>query len=206
MKGFKLFLTSAKELKNIRCIIITGMLIAVSMVLEMNTILLPFAKINFAFIAIAVIGMLFGPTVGFLAGGVCDMVGYIAFPQGAFLPLYTAIACFQGLIYGYFLYYKRDNFSILLSRKANGKITDITLPLRVVLARLIDVVAINIILNTWANLHYKFISADSFSAAIIARVTKNVIELAIDLPLLIALLPAVLIAYRRVFKQTSATV
>ena len=37
----------------------------------------------------------------------------------------------------------------------------------------------------------------SFTAAIIARVAKNVIELAADIPLLFVLLPAALIAHRK---------
>ena len=44
-----------------------------SMVLEMYSINLLFVKINFAFLATAVIGMLFGPTVGFFAGLACDV-------------------------------------------------------------------------------------------------------------------------------------
>ena len=53
MKGFlSLFKSSANELKYVRCLTVTGLLIALSMSIEAFTIVLPFAKINFAFIAI----------------------------------------------------------------------------------------------------------------------------------------------------------
>lgn len=207
MKGFfALFSNSAKELKSMRCITITGMFIAVSMILEAYTIPLPFAKVNFAFIAIAIIGMLFGPTVGFFAAMVCDIVGYIAFPQGGFMPVYTAITSLQGLIYGLVLYNKRDSYKILISRKKDNKVTDITLLLRIIVARLLDVIIINIFINTWANLHYGFISAESYSAAIMLRIPKNVIELIVDFPLLFILLPVTLTAYKRVFGKSVVTV
>jgi hypothetical protein len=53
------------------------------------------------------------------------------------------------------------------------------------------------VINTSLNLHFGYIHADSYSAAIVARVAKNVIELAADIPLLFALLPAALVAHRK---------
>ena len=87
-----MFLKSAKEFKDIRALAVTGMFIAVSMIIEKFSINLSFAKINFAFLAIAVIGMLTGPVMGFAAGLICDIVGYLASPTGAFLPVYTLVA------------------------------------------------------------------------------------------------------------------
>ncbi len=198
MKGFfSMFSESAKELKSLRSDIIVGLLVALSMVIERFTIPLPFAKINFAFVAIAAVGMLYGPTVAFLAGGLCDIVGYLAYPDGAFLPIYILIAMLQGLIYGLCLYQKCDAHSIVLVRREDGKQTDLTLVLRITLARLLDVCLINICLNTMANFHYGFLSDASLGAAIFARVSKNILELPIDLVLLYAVMPAVLVAYRR---------
>ena len=68
MSFFSMFGTSFKEFRNVRTVLITGLFIAVSMVLEMFSINLALFKINFAFLAIAVIGMLFGPSVGLVAG------------------------------------------------------------------------------------------------------------------------------------------
>ena len=100
----KIFRWSLEELKSLRAVIVTGLLIALSMVIESFTINLGFAKINFAFLAIAAIGMLYGPSVSLFAGAVCDVLGYMVAPDGAFFPLYTLIGAAQGLIYGLIAY------------------------------------------------------------------------------------------------------
>ena len=187
-----MFADSAKEFKSVKSVAVTGMLIALSMIIEMFSIDIGYAKLNFAFIAIAVIGMLFGPTVGFGAGLICDIVGFIAHPTGAFLPLYTLVAGLQGLIYGICLYYKSE-----LPIEIKGK--DISLFVRATAARLLDVVIINLLINTKLNMHYGFIPPAAYSTAIAARIAKNAIELTADLPLLYIILPVCLMAYKRTF-------
>jgi len=205
MKGFfSIFTDSAKELKKPSTLAVTGMFIAVSMIIETFTIEIPFSKISFAFLAIAIIGMLFGPTVAFLAGGVCDVVGFMVHPVGSFLPIFTLLAMLQGLIYGIILYRKRDKFKIIVLRNSDKKEFDITLILRAIVARLLDIFIINIFLNTAALMHYHFIPQKSYSAAIVGRITKNVIELIADIPLMIILLPIALVAFMRVFKNTKS--
>ncbi len=188
---FRMFLRSAQEFKSVRCITMTGILIAVSMIIEMYSIDLNFVKINFAFLAIAAVGMLFGPTVGLFAGLAGDVVGFLAHPTGPFLPIYVLVAGLQGLIYGVCLYHKNDSYSI----KVKGK--DITLYVRAVIARLIDVLFINLLLNTKLNMHYGFIPEQAFSKAIAVRAAKNALELVADIPLLFVILPAVLVIYKR---------
>lgn len=189
MKGiFSVFTDSAKELKSVRSLCVTGLLVALSMLIESFTIELPFAKINFAYLAIAAIGMLFGPVVSFFAGGLCDIVGFIVHPNGGFLPIYILIAMGQGLIYGLVLY------------RANAKRANFY-P-RVILARLLDVLIINLCLNTIANLHYGFIQADTVQAAIVARTAKNLLQFVADVPLSIAVLTAVQIAYSTIMVRT----
>ena len=195
---FRMFVNSAKEFTNIRCLTITGIFIAISMIIETYSIDLKFAKINFAFLAIAVIGMLFGPSVSLFAGFACDIVGFFVHPSGGFLPAYVLVAGLQGLIYGICLYHKNDSHKILFVNSITGKSTDITLYLRAVLARLLDVVLINLLINTKLNLYYGFIPSQAYSEAIIARTAKNVIELCADIPLLFVLLPVALIAYKRI--------
>ncbi len=194
---FKMFTDSAKEFKSVKSIAATGMLIALSMIIEMFSVDIGYSKINFAFIAIAVIGMLFGPTVGFGAGLICDVVGFIVHPTGTFLPLYTLAAGLQGLIYGLCLYHKRE-----LKIEIGGK--DISLFIRATVARLLDVVIINLLINTKLNLHYHFIPPAAYSSAIAARVVKNAAELAVDLPLLYIMLPICLVAYKRTMTGSKA--
>lgn len=182
---FKQFSDSAKELKSIKCLAVTGLFVAISMIIEGFAIDIGFAKLNFAFLAIAVIGMLFGPSTAFLAGLACDIVGYIAHPDGGFLPAYVLVAGIQGMIYGLCLYRKFG--------RTDAKI----LCIRATVARLLDVVIINLFVNTALNLHYGFIPAESFGAAVATRTLKNVVELGADLPLLFLLLPLCLTAYKR---------
>ncbi len=201
MKIFRLFRQSAEELKDLRSVIVTGLLIAVSMAIESFTIQLGFAKINFAFLAIAAIGMLYGPTVGFFAGAVCDILGFLVAPDGGFLPLYTLIGAVQGLLYGLIAYRR------LCKRKtvsANPYANPAQL-IRLCIARIVDVLLINLVCNTAANYHYGFLGDKTLGAAIAARVLKNVIELPFDLILIAAILPAVLTAYEMTFaKKRSA--
>ena len=197
----KIFRQSALELKELRNVIVTGLLVAVSMVIESFTIELGFAKINFAFLAIAAIGMLYGPTVAFFAGGLCDIVGYLVHPDGGFLPLYVLIGAAQGLIYGLIAYTKADFPTPKFMRKSLEE----NVMFRLIFARIVDVVVINIVCNTAANFHYGFLKDRTLGAAIIARVAKNLLELPIDCVLIAAVLTAVLVAYQRVFGKHSVT-
>jgi len=202
---FNLFADSLKEFKKVRNLAITALLIAISMVIEMYSIDLQFCKLNFAFLAIAAIGLLFGPAVGFFSGLACDVVGFMVHPSGGFLPIYVLVSGLQGVIYGVCLYRKANGHSINVVNNSTGKSTDITLCLRAVLARLLDVIVINLLINTKLNLHYHFIPQEAYGAAIVSRIAKNVIELCADLPLLFILLPVILAAYNRMCSFRRAT-
>ncbi len=202
---FSMFLKSAKEFRHIKCITVTGIFIAISMLIEMFSIDLQFVKINFAFLAIAVIGMLFGPVVSMFAGFACDIVGFFVHPTGGFLPAYVLVAGLQGFIYGFVLYYKNDKHSINFTNNETNKSYDITLYLKAVVARLLDIVIINLLLNTKLNLHYGFIPEQAYGAAIISRIAKNMIELCVDLPMLFVILPIALSAYKRIGSSRKVT-
>ena len=193
-----MFPRSAKEFRDVRSLCITGIFIAISMVIEKFTLNLPFCKINFAFLAIAVIGMLCGPVVGFAAGMICDIVGFIANPTGAFMPVFTLIAGLQGLIYGTLLYYKQDNLKLF------GQNETVSLCIRAVIARVLDVVLINLLLNTYFGVLMGFFPDKTFSMVLSGKLVKNLLEMLIDLPMLAALLPAALLAYRRAMRGRTA--
>ena len=178
-------------------LVICAMLMALSMAIESLTIETPLGKVNFAFVALAAIGMLFGPAVGFFAGGMCDILGFLVHPTGAFLPIYTLIGAVQGLLYGLMLYRRWGN---LFDASKKVKLFGLDLPqfeVRIIAARLIDVLIINMIFNTTANIHYGFIPPQSLSAIITGRALKNLLELVADLPLILTVLPIVLLAYTR---------
>ena len=106
MAFFKLFTDSAKELKSLRCITVTAMMIALNLALKSVTIYVTTdLKISFSYLALATIGMLFGPTVGFLSGAVTDILGLLVQQMlSAFNPLYTLVEATGGMLYGLFLY------------------------------------------------------------------------------------------------------
>lgn len=106
MAIFTNFKKSASELKSIRCITVTAMLIALNLALKSVTVYVTAdLKISFSFLALAAIGMLFGPTVGFIAGTITDILGLlIANTIGAFNPLFTLVEATGGMLYGMFLY------------------------------------------------------------------------------------------------------
>ena len=189
---FFMFGRSAKEFYDLRSLTVTAMFIAISMVIEKFTINFPLFKINFAFLAIAVIGMLCGPTVGFVAGMICDVVGFIANPTGAFMPVFTIIAGVQGLIYGILLYHKQDKLSLF------GLNESVSLAIRAVIARLLDVVIVNLLLNTYFGCLMGFFPGRSFTVVLQGKLLKNFLELAAYIPLLLVLLPVALLAYKRI--------
>lgn len=201
-----LFKESIYELKGrngIICIVLTGLLIAVSMGLEAFTIEIPFAKINFAYIAIAGIGMLFGPAIAFFAGGMCDIVGYMAHPNGVFIPAYVFVAMCQGLIYGLLLYRKWGNISTFENKKGK-RLTEFGI--RIIAARLTDIVIINLLMNTYLNMYYGFIPKQALYVAIYSRLGKNLLQIIVDIPILFAILPVILMAYNIVLKNRSHAV
>jgi len=106
MAIFKMFKSSALELKSLRCLTVTAVLIALDLALKSVTInVTEELKISFAFLALATIGMLFGPTVSMLAGIITDLIGFFTAPQiGAFNPMYTIIEATGAMLYGLFLY------------------------------------------------------------------------------------------------------
>ncbi|MBR6106653.1 MAG: folate family ECF transporter S component [Oscillospiraceae bacterium] len=196
MKYFRIFRQSAAELKDIRCLSVTGLLIAIYAALEFVTIQPSESlKINFGFLAIAAIGVLYGPVVGMFGAGICDLVGFMVKPSGSFNPVFTGIAMVQGLIYGMVAYRRLSGRS--------GRGYDVEMLVRSVTARVLDVAVINVCLNTLA-IYFLFGSKKTLPAMLAARVTKNLIELPIDIGLVIVVIPVLLKTYKGVFgKQRS---
>jgi|GEM_PF-645683 len=129
MNFFEKFGKSALELKTLRCLTVTGVLIALDIVLKMVSVKISAdLKITFAYLALATIGMLFGPTVAFLAGAVTDIIGFMMNPDGGFSPLFTFIEAAGAMIYGIFLYDLKP-FSIKKQDSPTNKYFDLKLNL-----------------------------------------------------------------------------
>ena len=93
----------------------TKMLVTASILIALNIVLSRFLSINawnlkigFAFVPIALAGMLLGPMGAGLTGMVADIIGATLFPSGTFFPGFTLTAFITAFGYGFFLQKKQD--------------------------------------------------------------------------------------------------
>lgn len=203
-----IFKKSALELKNIRCLVVTALLIALELIIKQFTIkITPDLKISFAFLAKASIGMLYGPTVSFLSGLASDVIGFLIKPSGTFSPLFVLQEGLAGMIYGLFLYKLRmsrmelhDKALFKKSFKENGKQIA-----RIVLGKLTVTVGINLFYTPLAQIASDSMAAGEFMYGEVlvrypGRLLKNVIQYPVDCVMLMLVLPMVATAYYMVFK------
>ena len=95
-------------------IVLMAMLAAIQIVLSRwLSINLWNLKIGFAFVPIAMAGMLLGPVGAGLTGAVADIIGATLFPSGAFFPGFTLTAFITAFGYGFFLQKKQTMKNIL---------------------------------------------------------------------------------------------
>lgn len=91
-----------KQLKDVKTIVVLGLLVAVSLCLaEFSIRLTPTLMITFSYLASAICGMFFGPVVGGLFGVITDNVKFFLAPSsGPYCPLFTINEVLAGIIYG----------------------------------------------------------------------------------------------------------
>ena len=135
---YELFLCSSKELKKVRNLVIAGLLMSIGFVLHFFTIpITPVMRLSLGFLVDSLLGMLFGPVVAGMCGGISDIVNYMSMPTGPYFPGFTISGILGGIIYGIGLYDK--------------KVTVI----RCTIVTLIITVVVDIFLNTyWLYLLY----------------------------------------------------
>jgi len=91
--------------KHLKTIVHVALLVAIEVVLSrFCSISTQFGKIGFAFVPLAVCGMLFGPLWAALCGGLADFLGALLFPIGPYFPGFTLSNALAGLVFGLFLY------------------------------------------------------------------------------------------------------
>lgn len=199
MKSFlSLFVDSFNELKKLRTLTVTGLLIALALIVKMFAIqLTPSIRISFAFIAIMSIGMLFGPFVSGVSGILVDFLSYIIADKtgNPYLPILGIAFFISGMIYGIFLYKKDFSFK-------NAIISRIT---SVVLCQ----VGLNsvIIYLMFVNKNFDITSTadlSSFGVWFAPRLIKCAIQLIPDIALVCLILPVVKKAYDRIFRLKTA--
>jgi ECF transporter S component (folate family) len=184
-----MFKSSAGELKSIRCLTVTGVLIALFVVLDAYAIIRinQSLKITFSFIPLAVTGMLYGPVVCMLAAIPCDILG-VVLGGGGFLPLFTLVCVIQGFVYGVLLY----KFEVKKSFWENT---------RLLIAQTVVIFGVNLVLNTSVLYYYGIIGGgdETLYSLIALRVVKNLTLYPIEAALLYLTLVPVRVAYTKVF-------
>lgn len=219
MTFFANFKRSAQELKSVRCISVLAVLIALDLVLKsfLNIQLTEDLKISFAFVAVAAMGMLYGPTTAGLACVVTDVIGYLIKPVGTFNPLFTLVEAAGGIIYGCFLY----GFSPIKPDFSSGKTFGKSLLgnwnalLRIALAKITVAVVCNLLMTPLFITIQKTMEAGAFSNEVFwmgfftrvgTRLIKNAIETPVHILILILTLFPIKAAYNASFGRGKKTV
>lgn len=169
IKFFKNFAASAKEFKNLKSLIAAALLVAVHTVLAffLSIQVTPTLRISLSFLANVLIGAMFGPVMGFVCGGVGDIVQFIIKPQGAFFPGWTLNAALACMIYGMFFY-----------NKYPSKAFDWKFWGRCIIILTLDTLLVNVFLGTlWCTIMY----GKGFWFYFSSRLIKNMVQLPINI-------------------------
>lgn len=210
MKILTMFYDSASELKSIRCLTTTGVLVATGIVLNMPG--LPFSfqvemfKITFGYLAIATIAMLYGPVVAMIAAIPYDLIPAAMGAQGVnFFFLIPEVLI--GLIFGIFLYGYASRG--IIKGGAGWAAWQV---MRIAFARLLVMVVCYFLLNNFIiflvmlppGRAEQILSEGTFWAWAFARNgVKNIVQFPIDMVLMFTLLPIINNAYRKAIRYNN---
>lgn len=159
-----IFQQSVNELKNTRVLAAASLLTAMNSILGFFTIVIgDFIKIGFSFLAMSVAGMLYGPVVSGILGGVGDLINFMIKPTGPYFPGFTLNAVLSGILYGLCLYKKPVSLK------------------RIFFTRLCVVIFVDLILTTtWLSMLY--------GKAFLVLVSTRAVKAAVMLPIETAML------------------
>lgn len=105
-----------QKFSNTHRLVIMALLVAISIILSRFLSIAAWnLKIGFAFVPIALAGILLGPVPAAIVAALADFLGAILFPIGQFFPGFTFTAFLTGLLYGFFLYKKADLKNIIMA-------------------------------------------------------------------------------------------
>lgn len=182
-KQKNVFRCSLDELKSPRALVITAMLIALNLAMDLlglKIYLTPELRVSVGFVCNASVAMLYGPTVGMMTGFSTDVLGFLLSPNNnaGYFPGYTITAIVGGLLYGLWLYKGRPSIP------------------RCIAAKLSVNIVCNLFLNTlWSALLYQ----KGFWVLLPGRLFKNLILLPLEVLILWVVANIVLRQFRRVF-------
>ena len=90
---------------NTRMLVHLSILLTIEIVLSrFFSISTPIVKISFAFVPLALCGILYGPVWAGVLWGLADLLGANLFPVGMYFPGFTLSGTLSGVVYGLFLY------------------------------------------------------------------------------------------------------
>lgn len=88
-------------------LVIVSLMIALALILNRIVPATPVYHLSLDFLAIFIVGLMYGPIWGGVAYGLADTIGSILIPFGPYNPAITATLVLIGIIYGLF-FYKKD--------------------------------------------------------------------------------------------------
>lgn len=125
---------------------------------------------------------MFGPVMGFVCGGLGDLIQFVIKPTGAYFPGWTISAALAGFIYGLFFYgcnmKVAEKYDEQGQKKGILRIIDFKFLLRCAAALTIDTLLVNVLLGTyWCSIMY----GKGFAFYLSIRFAKNMIQLPINI-------------------------
>ena len=191
---------SAQLLKQPRTIAVTGILIALSVVLEMCRIqITQELRISFGFTAMAIIAMLFGPAVAVPAAIVGDLLGLVMNPSGGYFFGFTVTAIVSSLIYSVFLFDREVPRHDISRNMGHGNDPlgrdNRSLLIRALCTKTLVNFVCNVGLNSfWLSMFY----GNSMKVLLPMRALKNVILLVPEVVVLFFALKAAMYAWKQI--------
>ncbi|MCL2095621.1 MAG: folate family ECF transporter S component [Oscillospiraceae bacterium] len=135
----------------------------------------PVLEIRFGFLFLASAAFIFGPVVGFSAGVLTNMLGFLLFSGGGtFNPLFDLNVGFSGILYALFLYKRNPEsryFAVWLAA-----------------ARISVSLICNIIINTRLLMLMGFIPSEGAAVITTVRLFKNITLLPVEIILMFIVL------------------
>jgi len=154
---------------NLRTLTTVSLLISAQIVLtRFLSISLPFVRISFVFLPIAICGLIHGPAWSGLAAAMADFIGFILFSSGngPFFPGFTLSAALTGIVFGFCLTQKEKVW------------------LHTVLAVLINCLFISLVLNTyWVSI----ITNTNILVLLPQRIIQNIFMIPVQLTVLMSI-------------------
>ncbi|MCL2054119.1 MAG: folate family ECF transporter S component [Oscillospiraceae bacterium] len=193
----EMFRCSAKSLSELRTLLTSGLLVAMAIALRSAAFqITPDVRVSLQFLPICVIAMLYGPVVCMVASFATDLIGFLFDASGRFYsPQLASVVILSGLIYGVFLYRKKNDGKLFFSALTS---------------RTIVVILCNICLNSYfiytlfVNKNFSLLDFSGYKAFLIwvtPRIVVNIGKLPFDFALLCLILPLANAAYERIRKE-----